>query len=160
MVRRVTGFIVLLILSWTVMTFTHEMGHIIGGCCCGGILRAADLMPWRLPYSLFDPDPRPLVTLWCGPILGVILPVGIAMGVRKAWMWFIAWFCVLANGMYIAVAWFSGDPFLDTPRMIEQGAHPAAIVIYCILTIGAGYWGFRKACIRALSEPVNSVGKS
>ncbi|RMF40779.1 MAG: hypothetical protein D6753_10925 [Planctomycetota bacterium] len=57
-----------------VMAFTHEIGHIVGGWCCGGTLKTADLIPWHLPYSIFDPDPKPLVTLWCGPILGIVVP--------------------------------------------------------------------------------------
>lgn len=78
------------------MTFTHEIGHIIGGTCCGGSLKSADLLPWRLPYSIFEPDPIPLVTLWAGLIIGVLAPVAIAMILQREWMWFIANFCVPA----------------------------------------------------------------
>ena len=68
-------------------------------------------------------------------------------------MWFIANFCVLANGSYIATAWFSGDRYLDTPKLLEHGASPIAIAVYCLLTIGGGYVGFRRSCITALSVP-------
>lgn len=138
------------------MTFTHELGHMIGGACCGGVLQSADLRPWRLPYSIFEPDPFPLVTLWAGLLIGVLAPVAVAMIVRRDGMWFIANFCVLANGAYIAVAWFSGDRFLDTPRLLEHGVSPFTIAAYCVLTIGFGYVGFRRSCISALSE----TGKS
>jgi hypothetical protein len=150
---RVTRFLLLLVASWVVMTFTHEMGHIIGGTCCGGTLQSADLMPWRLPYSIFEPDPFPLVTLWAGLILGVLLPVAVAMIVNRDWMWFIANFCVLANGAYIAAAWLSGDRYLDTPKLLEHGASPISIAVYCVLTIGFGYLGFRRSCIVALTVP-------
>ncbi len=83
---------------------------------------------WHLPYSFFEPDPHPLVTLWGGPILGVMIPVAIAFFIRTKWIWFIAYFCVLANGSYIATAWVSGDRFLDTPKMLEHGAHPISIL--------------------------------
>jgi hypothetical protein len=86
------------------MTFTHETGHIVGGWCCGGTLTKADLLPWHLPYSIFDPDPKPLVTLWCGPILGVVIPLGLAIVIKRDWMWFIANFCIVANGAYLATA--------------------------------------------------------
>jgi len=134
------------------MTFTHELGHIIGGWCCGGRLTDADLVPWHLPYSFFDPDPYPLITLWSGPILGVIIPVLIAVVVRRDWMWLIACFCVLANGTYIATAWFVGDRELDTTKLLEHGAHPIAILAYSTLTIGSGYVGFRQACVRFFSR--------
>ena len=144
------------------MTFTHELGHIVGGWFCGGTLINADLLPWHLPYSIFDPDPKPLVTLWSGPILGVLIPLAIAFVVRRNWMWFIAYFCILANGAYLATAWISGDRFLDTPKLLEHGANPATIVLYCILTIGIGYVGFRNECIRNLkstgsNSPIQSV---
>jgi len=130
------------------MTLTHETGHLIGGWCCGGTLVNADLLPWHLPYSFFSPDPHPLITLWCGPILGVVMPLMTAMVVRRDWAWLIAYFCILANGAYIATAWFSGDPQLDTQKLLHHGAHPIGIVIYCALAIGAGYVGFRRSCIR------------
>ncbi len=140
------------------MTFTHESGHILAGWLCGATLQRADLLPWHLPYSIFDPDPRPLITLWGGPILGVLIPLAAALAIRQGWMWVIAHFCLLANGAYLATAWFSGDRFLDTPKLLDQGAHPATIVIYCICTIGFGYVGFRHECIRILSSPKRDSG--
>lgn len=151
MINRVTRFLILLTVSWVVMTFTHEMGHIIGGACCGGALKSADLVPWHLPFSIFEPDPLPLVTLWSGLVIGPLVPVIMAMVVKRDWMWFIANFCLLANGMYIATAWVSGDRYLDTPRLLEHGASPVAIIVYCLLTIGCGYVGFRQSCITVLS---------
>jgi len=150
---RVTRFVLLLVASWVVMTLTHEMGHIIGGKCCGGSLKSADLCPWHLPFSIFEPDPFPLVTLWAGLIIGVFAPVAVGLIIQRDWMWFIANFCVLANGSYIATAWFSGDRYLDTPKLLEHGASPIAIAVYCLLTIGGGYVGFRRSCITALSVP-------
>ena len=93
------------------------------------------------------------MTLWAGLIIGVLAPVAIAVIIQREWMWFIANFCVLANGTYIATAWFSGDRFLDTPKLLEHGASPTAIAVYCLLTIGFGYVGFRRSCISALSAP-------
>ncbi|MCU0721289.1 MAG: hypothetical protein MUC83_16380 [Pirellula sp.] len=135
------------------MTTIHEMGHIIGGTCCGGLLISADLLPWHLPYSIFEPDPYPLVTLWAGLMIGVLAPAAVAMIVQREWMWFIANFCILANGTYIAIAWLSGDRYLDTPRLLEHGASPISIAVYCLLTIAFGYVGFRRSCIVALAVP-------
>jgi len=149
-IKRALKLAVLLIASWCVMTFVHESGHIVCGCACGGTLQSADLFPWHLPYSIFEPDPYPLVTLWGGPILGVIIPASVALVLQKHWMWFIAYFCMLANGAYIATAWVSGDRYLDTPKLLEHGAHPIWIALYCFLTIGFGYAGFRRQCVRIL----------
>ncbi len=134
------------------MTFTHELGHIIGGVCCGGKLQSADLWPWHLPYSLFEPDPRPLVTLWCGPLIGVLLPLVLAVIIRRQWAGFIAHFCVIANGSYLAAAWITGDRYLDTPKLLEHGASPITITLFCLITIAGGYVGFRRACMKCLAR--------
>lgn len=149
--RRYWVFGMLLVASWCVMTFTHEVGHIFGGWVSGGTLSQADLVPWRMPYSFFDPNPHPLFTLWCGPMFGVIGPALTGMIIRKKWSWFIADFCILANGMYIATAWLSGDHYLDTAKLLEHGAHPVSILVFCIVTIGIGYFRFRRDCIGVLT---------
>src|SRR5829696_4046865 len=151
MLRRACQFVLLLAVSWCVMTFTHEPGHIVCGWAGGGTLRHADLLPWHLPHSHFDPDPHPLITAWGGPILGALVPLVVALLVRRDWTWFIAHFCLLANGAYLAAAWVSGERYLDTARLLEHGAHPATIAAFCVLTIGVGYFGFRRQCIRVLS---------
>lgn len=149
--RRVLRFVLLLLLSWCVMTFTHESGHVASGLACGGTLLHADLAPWSLPHSHFHPDPYPLVTLWGGPVLGVLVPLALAAALRRKWSWFVAHFCVLANGCYLAAAWFTGESRLDTAKLLAAGASPWAIGVYCAATIAAGYVGFRGACVEALS---------
>lgn len=148
MVFRIAHFLGLLLISWCVMTTTHEVGHLVGGWCSGATLAKADLWPWHLPYSLFEPDPYPLVTLWCGPVLGVLVPLTIGICVRRDWAWFISFFCCLANGSYLALAWMVGDRYLDTFRLLQHGASPIALAVFCSLTIGIGYVGFRRCCVR------------
>lgn len=148
---RIVRFAGLLLASWVVMTLTHESGHILGGWLSGAVLVDFDLWPWHLPYSRFAPDPQPLVTLWAGPVLGVLIPVGLAAASRRDWSWFIADFCLLANGSYIAAGWLSEDRFLDTTSLLHQGAHPATIAVYSLLTISFGYIRFRRDCIRLLA---------
>jgi hypothetical protein len=147
----------LLSASWCVMVITHEGGHVIGGVLAGGTLRHADLRPWTLPHSHFDPDPYPLLTLWAGPLLGVLVPVAIAAAIRRRWAWFIGNFCLLGNGAYLAVAWVNGGAYLDTPRLLAEGAAPAQIVAYCLLTIGFGYARFRSSCREVLGSDRKGV---
>ncbi|TWT75078.1 hypothetical protein [Allorhodopirellula solitaria] len=149
--KRVIHFVLLLAAAWIVMTLTHESGHIIGGMVCGATLTDFQLAPWRLPYSVHSPDPHPLITLWAGPLFGVVAPLTLAALIRKRWAWLIADFCLVANGGYLALAWISGDRFLDTPRLLDAGANPATIVLYCIVTIVAGYVWFRSDCIHFLT---------
>ncbi len=145
---RILHFVLLLAVAWCVMATTHEAGHLMAGWLGGGTLLEADLWPWHLPYSFFEPDPYPLATLWSGPLLGVALPLFLAALLRRPWGWFVAYFCLLANGLYLALAWISGDHLLDTPKLLAHGASPASIVLYCMFTIGIGYLGFRRECLR------------
>ena len=57
---RIVQSCTLLLVAWIVMTTTHEVGHLIGGWLGGATLKEFDLTPWRLPYSIHQPDPRPL----------------------------------------------------------------------------------------------------
>ncbi len=147
LVPRVALFVLMFGVAWIVMTMTHELGHVLGGWLGGGKLTALQLSPLRLPYSLHAPDPHPQLTLWSGPILGVVAPLGVALIVRRWFTWFIADFCILANGVYLALAWWSGDRHLDTPRMLAAGVHPAWIAAFCAVTISVGYLRFRSDCL-------------
>lgn len=144
--------LLLLVLSWCVMTTTHEMGHLLGGWSTGGKLVDVELRPWRLPHSRFSPDPRPLVTLWSGPVFGIVAPVVLAAVIQRRWAWFVANFCVLANGVYLALAWLSGDRWLDTPRLLAAGASPLVIAAFCAATIAVGYPMFRKSLLGLFSN--------
>src|SRR5690606_36868535 len=116
-VMRWLRLAVLLITAWCVMVLSHEIGHLLGGWLGGGTLRQADLRPWALPHSRFEPDPHPLLTLWAGAIFGAVFPLAIAAAVRRDWVSFIAHFCLLANGCYLAAAWLDGGAHLDTTRL-------------------------------------------
>lgn len=152
-------FALLLLVSWCVMVTTHEAGHILAGCACGGELVDYELRPWKLPHSYFNPDPHPLITVWAGPVLGVLLPISVALIVRKQVMWLIADFCLIANGSYLAAAWFSGDRLLDTQRLIDAGAPAWSIATYIVATCLIGYLRFRNSCMRYLSSSSDAVSK-
>ncbi len=63
----------------------------------------------------------------------------------------IASWCVMTSVHetgHILCGWACGD----TPKLLEHGAHPIWIAIYCLLTIGCGYIGFRRQCVRVLGR--------
>ncbi len=153
-VVRTVMFIGTILLSWCVMIETHEIGHIVGGWLCGASLRDWQLWPWQLPYSFFDPDPKPLITLWAGPVLGSIVPLAIALVFRNEWIWLIANFCLLANGLYLALAWLAGGSSLDTQRLLAEGAWPISIVGFCLVTILPAYIGIRANIIYLFSQSI------
>ncbi len=148
--RRSLRLMGLLVVAWYVMTLSHELGHVVCGWLSGGKLVYLDLRPWALPQSMFDPDPNPLARLWGGPILGAVIPCSIALATRRVWVRFIGSFCVLANGTYLTIAWCVGDSFLDTTKLLEHGASPIALAVYCVVCCGYGYVAFRRACREVL----------
>jgi len=148
--------ILLLAVSWEVMCFTHEAGHILGGWATGAKLEQVELRPWLLPYSIFKEENYPLTILWSGPLFGVIGPCLAAAIIRHRLAWFVANFCLLANGLYIAVGWYAGDRFLDTTRMFEYGASPVSVAFYCLVTVVAGYYGFRRSWTEVVWNPIRS----
>jgi hypothetical protein len=150
--RRVLRFTLLLVFAWSVMVTTHELGHIVSGCCLGGTLDDFDIRPWRLPYSLFSADPHPLLTLWGGPVLGVLMPLAMALLIRTPAIWFVANFCLLANGIYLALAWVAGDSHLDTPRILQHGGSAVHVAIFCLITVGIGYVRFRRDVMAVLAK--------
>ena len=143
---RPARFVGLLLVGWCVMGFAHEGGHVVGGWLGGGTLRDFWPGPWPPPHSRFQPDPRPLLTLWAGPVLGCAVPLALAGLIRRRWAWFVADFCLLANGCYLAVSWLTGDRLLDAPRLLAEGAAPASIAAFAAVTGGVGYWRFRADC--------------
>lgn len=72
---------------------------------------------------------------------------------RRDWAWFVANFCVLANATYIALGLVAGDSELDTTKLLNNGAHPASIWLYCAITLPIGYVGFRNSCNQILADP-------
>lgn len=149
--RPICEFGLLLVCSWIAMTTSHELGHVIAGWLSGAELVYVDIAPWKLPSSLHRPDPFPKITLWGGPVLGVLLPLLIAIVVRRPAVWFVADFCLMANGIYLTLAWLTGDGLLDTSRLLDAGERPILIAIFCIITTVVGYFRFRRDCIERLA---------
>lgn len=146
----------LLVISWCVMTTTHECGHLVGGWLSGATLTKYDLCPWHLPYSMHQPDPHPLVTLWSGPILGVFAPLIVFFLRPNPFLKGVAGFSLLANGVYLGAGLLSNDSFLDTTRLIREGAWQGTIILYSLLCSVSGYILLRQAII-TLSAPHNTA---
>jgi hypothetical protein len=137
--------------AWVVMTISHELGHVIAGLVGGARLIQLELRPWHLPHCLLAGDRHPLVTLWAGPVLGCLFPLLAATTMSRPAIWFIAWFCLLANASYLLLGYFTGDAQLDTAKMIAAGGRPMEILGAAILALPIGYIQFRRSCIDLVS---------
>ncbi len=60
-------------------------------------------------------------------------------------------FRILANGVYLAAAWVSGDSYPDTRNSLSTRIRQRLVERIILVTIGFGYVGFRRQWIRATS---------
>ncbi len=94
--------------SWLGMTTVHEAGHIVAAWATGGRVVRVVLHPLAIPRTDVAPNPRPLVVVWGGPIVGAAVPLALwgllhALRCGSAYLWrFFAAFCLVANGGYLA----------------------------------------------------------
>lgn len=139
------------------MTLTHELGHVIAGILGGAKLIQLELRPWHLPHSQFASDAHPQLTLWAGPVLGCLIPLAVAVVVRRRAGWFVGWFCVLANALYLLLGYVSGDGELDSAKMIAAGTRPIELLGFVAVTLPVAYFKFRKCCIELLSASVQPM---
>ena len=137
--------------AWGTMCLTHEIGHVLFGLVGGATLVDLQLQPWRLPHSFFVGDADPLATLWGGFIVGCTVPLLVAACVRRPACWFVAWFCLLANGAYLLLGYFSSDAELDSAKLICAGARAAELVAATVIMLPLGYLKFRQACVGLIS---------
>ncbi|MBL8814362.1 MAG: hypothetical protein JNM43_29610 [Planctomycetaceae bacterium] len=134
-------------LAWSIMVMTHEAGHLVGGWCGGAVVKDYDLRPWRLPYSMFEPDPHPLLTLWAGPLLGVTVPIVLALMIQKRIVAMVASFCLVANGLYLAVGLLTDDRWIDSQRLLEHGSSTWLILIFSQACLVPGYPWLRSSWV-------------
>ena len=127
---------------WLAMMAFHELGHVIGALTTGGTVTSVSIP--LLGFSRTDvwPSPWPRVEVWCGPILGALLPLSLAYGLRRTRVGsfavaFAGW-CLIANGAYIGVGWIyhagdAGDLLrLGTPRWV--------MIAFGVTCVGGGLY--------------------
>ena len=61
--------------SWLAMQAAHELGHVLGALLTGGEIATVNLHPLRISHTEMIDNPHPLVVVWAGPLVGVLLPL-------------------------------------------------------------------------------------
>jgi hypothetical protein len=130
--------------SWLLMQAVHESGHALAGWLTGGRVTRVVLHPLTISRTDLDFNPHPLIVVWAGPIVGVLLPV--AAWALAAWlrmpgafvMRFFAGFCLIANGAYIAVGSFDGIG--DSGEMLRLDSPIWLLWLFGAVTIPPGLW--------------------
>ena len=128
--------------SWLWMQGVHELGHVMGASLTGGEVRRVVLHPLAISRTDIEPNPRPVIVIWAGPILGVAVPLVIwsimaALRMPAAWLArFFAGFCLLTNGLYIGCGSFDGVG--DAGDMLRQRSPIWVLWLFGLLTAPTG----------------------
>ncbi|MDB4731902.1 M50 family metallopeptidase [bacterium] len=105
--HRVALWTSIICLSWFFMQAVHEFGHISAALMTGGTILLIDLHPLHISHTLISPNPQPVIVIWAGPIVGVLLPLVLYLVCCKFFqnmvhlLRFFAGFCLIANGAYL-----------------------------------------------------------
>lgn len=145
--KRVFQFLLIastLGLTWLGMMIVHELGHVFGAWMSGGSVSKVVLHPLVFSQTVLSHNPHPLFVVWCGPVLGVLIPIVLLVvsTLAKApgfyLVRFYTGFCLIANGAYLGVGSFAG--VADAGDLIELGASPWMLWVFGFLTIPAVFW--------------------
>jgi hypothetical protein len=133
-----------LLLSWLGMMAVHEFGHVLGAGATGGTVSKVVLHPLTISRTDLSHNPHPLIVVWAGPVVGVVLPL-LAWLIARTARWsgayllrFFAGFCLIANGAYIGIGSF--DRIGDAGEMLRHGSPPWTLWLFGVVTAPAGLW--------------------
>jgi hypothetical protein len=138
--------------SWLGMQAVHEFGHVVGAWLSGGRIEKVVLHPLTISRTDLAHNPHPLFVVWCGPIVGVVLPL-IAWAAAARWrmpgafvLRFFAGFCLIANGAYIAGG--SIGRVGDCEQMLRHGSAAWQLWLFGLVTVPLGLrlWHRQGAC--------------
>jgi hypothetical protein len=147
LLRRVHQFILIgscVLGSWLLMQAVHESGHVLGASLTGGRVGRVVLYPLTISRTDLIDNPSPLIVVWAGPIMGVVVPMLICLiatsaRLRNAFVArFFAGFCLVANGLYIGVGSFGHVG--DCGDMLRHGSPTWQLWLFGIVTVPVGLW--------------------
>src|SRR4051812_17777961 len=124
------------------MEAVHELGHVVGAWLTGAKVTRVVLLPTGISRTDVADSSRPLVVVWAGPVIGVVVPAVIWL--CAAWarvpsafvLRFFAGFCLVANGLYIGVGSFGRVG--DCGEMLRQGSAGWQLWLFGALTVPIG----------------------
>jgi hypothetical protein len=126
------------------MQAVHELGHVVGAWLTGGRVSRVVLFPLTVSRTDVTYNPSPLIVVWAGPIVGILMPLlawRMAIKARLPDVFvvrFFAGFCLLANGLYISIGSFGGIG--DCGEMLRHGSSPWQLWLFGIITVPFGLW--------------------
>ncbi|HEY1068727.1 MAG TPA: M50 family metallopeptidase [Pirellulales bacterium] len=132
--------------AWLAMQAVHECGHALAAWTTGGRVKQMVLHPLTISRTDVEPNPRPLVVAWAGPLFGAIAPLFCWLILAKTaprvapLARFFAGFCLIANGLYLGFG--SIDRVGDCGDLLSHGARFWQLWAFCAATVplGFGLW--------------------
>ncbi len=130
--------------SWLGMQAVHESGHVLGAWLTGGRVANVVLHPLTISRTDLVHNPSPLIVVWAGPVVGVLLPLmlwGVAAWLQMPGAFvlrFFAGFCLVANGAYIAGGSFGLVG--DCGEMLRHGSAIWQLWLFGAIAVPAGLW--------------------
>jgi len=132
------------VLTWLGMMIVHEFGHIAGAWMSGGSVSKVVLHPLMFSQTVLSSNPQPLFVVWCGPVLGVLIPLlvlAVAAAAKLPGVYllrFFTGFCLIANGAYLGVGVFAA--VADAGDLIDLGASHWMLWLFGAITFPVGLW--------------------
>jgi hypothetical protein len=129
--------------SWLGMQAVHESGHALGAVLTGGEIVTIVLHPLTISRTELIENPHPLVVVWAGPWVEVLLPLMLwgllaATGCPGAFIArFFAGFCLIANGAYLGVGSFLGTG--DCGEMLRHGSSVWVLRVFRVVVVPVGF---------------------
>jgi hypothetical protein len=132
--------LVLIYPFWLAMMAVHELGHVVGAITTGGRVLQVSIPLAGFSETIVHPNPWPRVEVWCGPTLGVVIPVGLWLALRRTRAGAIchafAGWCLIANGAYLGVGWIYRAG--DAGELVQLGTPVFALVNFGTVSTAAG----------------------
>ena len=158
-IRQLLFCVSLLALGWYATMAIHEFGHVIGTIVTGGSIERVVLHPLAISRTDVMPNPHPGIVVWLGPVVGCLLPLVLWAAVPRRFIvtrsiaQLFAGFCLIANGIYIALGSF--DQVGDCREMLATGTPQWVMLVFGAITTPLGFYLWHNlGSLRAfLNEP-------
>lgn len=135
-----------LALSWLAMMATHELGHVFHAWVTGGTVAHVSFPLIGFSQTHLSDNPSPHFVAWGGALWGCVIPlivlgVAVVTKVRLRFVIrFVAGFCLVANGVYLAAGSFIGAG--DAGDLMRLGSPQWVLLCFgaIVIPLGLSLW--------------------
>lgn len=148
---RCVRFPIYVYAGWLGMMWAHELGHVLHAWGSGGRVSAVRVPLVGFSITELSANPHPHLVAWGGVVWGAILPTGLLLIVRSAFVQFFAGLCLVANGVYLAAGWAVRAG--DGADLRKYGTPVWVMVVVGAAMTGAGLYLWHRMGISTPDRP-------